>query len=74
MFTVRVRDVMSAPAITVAHAASLKDVANLMLRHGIGALPVVDAPVACSASSARPTSSPGRRTAAMAEGTPQAWS
>ena len=42
MFTVRVRDVMSAPAITVGHAASLKDVANLMLRHGIGALPVVD--------------------------------
>jgi len=42
MFTVRVRDVMRAPAITVAHAAPLKEVANLILRHRISALPVVD--------------------------------
>ena len=42
MFTVRVRDVMTAPPITVAHAASFKEVVDLMLRNGIGALPVVD--------------------------------
>jgi CBS domain-containing protein/nucleotide-binding universal stress UspA family protein len=42
MFTVRVRDVMTAPAITVARAASFKEIVELMLRHGFSALPVVD--------------------------------
>jgi CBS domain-containing protein len=42
MFTVRVRDVMTAPAITVGHAASFKEIVDLMLRHGVSALPVVD--------------------------------
>jgi CBS domain-containing protein len=42
MFTVRVRDVMTAPAITVAQAASLKEIVDLMLRYGVSALPVVD--------------------------------
>jgi CBS domain-containing protein len=42
MFTVRVRDVMTAPAITVAQAASFKETVDLMLRHGVSALPVVD--------------------------------
>jgi CBS domain-containing protein len=42
MFTVRVRDVMTAPAITVAQAAPFKEIVDLMLRHGVSALPVVD--------------------------------
>lgn len=42
MFTVRVRDVMTAPAITVTEAASFKEIVDLMLRHGVSALPVVD--------------------------------
>jgi CBS-domain-containing membrane protein/nucleotide-binding universal stress UspA family protein len=42
MFTVKVRDVMTAPAISVGHTAPLKEVVDLMLRHSIGALPVVD--------------------------------
>ena len=42
MFTVRVRDVMTAPAIAVQSTASFKEVVDLMLRHGISALPVVD--------------------------------
>ena len=42
MFTVRVRDVMTAPAITVSHDAPFKEVVDLMLRRGVGALPVVD--------------------------------
>jgi CBS domain-containing protein len=42
MFTVKVRDVMTAPAISVGHSAPLKEVVDLMLRHGVGALPVVD--------------------------------
>ncbi|HET6832944.1 MAG TPA: CBS domain-containing protein [Acidimicrobiales bacterium] len=42
MFTVRVRDVMTSPAITVAQAASFREIVELMLRHGISALPVVD--------------------------------
>ena len=41
MITVKVRDVMTAPAITVAHTASFNDIVGLMLRHGISALPVV---------------------------------
>jgi CBS domain-containing protein/nucleotide-binding universal stress UspA family protein len=42
MFTVRVRDVMTTLPITAKRTASFKEVADLMLRHGIGALPVVD--------------------------------
>ncbi len=42
MFTVRARDVMTAPAITVEHTASFTEVVDLMLRHRVGALPVVD--------------------------------
>jgi CBS domain-containing protein len=42
MFTVRVRDVMTAPAITVAPTASFKEIVDLMLRHRVSALPVVD--------------------------------
>jgi CBS-domain-containing membrane protein len=42
MFTVKVRDVMAAPAITVAQAAPFNEVVDLMLRHAISALPVVD--------------------------------
>jgi CBS domain-containing protein len=42
MFTVRVRDVMTAPAITVAQAASFKEIVDLMRHHGVSALPVVD--------------------------------
>ena len=42
MFTFRVRDVMTAPAITVAQAAPFKEIVDLMLRHGVSALPVVD--------------------------------
>jgi CBS domain-containing protein/nucleotide-binding universal stress UspA family protein len=42
VFTVRVRDVMTAPAITVAQGAPFKEVVDLMLRRGVGALPVVD--------------------------------
>jgi len=42
MFTVSVRDVMTAPAITVPSTASFKEIVDLMLRHCGGALPVVD--------------------------------
>jgi CBS domain-containing protein len=42
VFTVRVRDVMTAPAVTVEHTASFRDIVKLMLRHGVSALPVVD--------------------------------
>jgi CBS domain-containing protein len=42
MFTVRVRDVMTAPAIPVTQDASFKEIVDLMLRHGVSALPVVD--------------------------------
>jgi CBS domain-containing protein len=42
MFTVRVRDVMTAPAITVQPTASFKEIVDLMLRRGVSALPVVD--------------------------------
>jgi CBS domain-containing protein/nucleotide-binding universal stress UspA family protein len=42
MFTVRVRDVMTAPAITVPPTASFKEIVDLMLRHRVSALPVVD--------------------------------
>jgi CBS domain-containing protein len=42
MFTVRVRDVMTAPAIAVSHTAPFQEVVDLMLQHGISALPVVD--------------------------------
>jgi CBS domain-containing protein len=42
MFTVRVRDVMTAPAISVGHDASFKEIVDLMLRRGVSALPVVD--------------------------------
>jgi CBS domain-containing protein len=42
MFTVRVRDVMTAPAIPIAQDASFKEIVDLMLRHGVSALPVVD--------------------------------
>ena len=42
MFTVRVRDVMTAPAITIAQDTPFKEVVDLMLRRGVGALPVVD--------------------------------
>jgi CBS domain-containing protein len=42
MFTVKVRDVMTAPAISVRDTAPLKDVVDCMLRHDISALPVVD--------------------------------
>ena len=42
MFTVRVRDVMTAPAVTVTPDATFKEIVDLMLRRGISALPVVD--------------------------------
>jgi CBS domain-containing protein/nucleotide-binding universal stress UspA family protein len=42
MFTVRVRDVMTTPAISIGHTAPFKEVVDLMLRRGISALPVVD--------------------------------
>jgi CBS domain-containing protein/nucleotide-binding universal stress UspA family protein len=42
MFTVRVRDVMTTPAISIGQAAPFKEVVDLMLRHGVSALPVVD--------------------------------
>jgi CBS domain-containing protein/nucleotide-binding universal stress UspA family protein len=42
MFTVRVRDVMTAPAISVPPTASFKAIVDLMLRHRVSALPVVD--------------------------------
>jgi CBS domain-containing protein len=42
MFTVRVRDVMTAPAISVGDATPFREVGDLMLSNGISALPVVD--------------------------------
>jgi CBS domain-containing protein len=42
VFTVRVRDVMTAPAVTVTPDATFKQIIDLMLRRGISALPVVD--------------------------------
>jgi CBS domain-containing protein len=39
---VRVRDVMSSPVVTVPPGMRLKDVADLLVRHGISAVPVVD--------------------------------
>jgi CBS domain-containing protein len=42
VFTVRVRDVMTAPAITVTADATFKQIIDLMLRRGISALAVVD--------------------------------
>ncbi len=38
-----VRDVMTTSVISVSHDAPLKDVANLLVEHGISGLPVVDA-------------------------------
>ena len=38
----RVRDVMSSPVITVPPDMRLKEVADLLVRHGISAVPVVD--------------------------------
>ena len=38
----RVRDVMSSPVVTVPPDMRLKDVADLLVRHGISAVPVVD--------------------------------
>ena len=40
---VRVREIMSTPAITIQPDATLADAARLMLDHKIGCLPVVDA-------------------------------
>ena len=37
-----VRDVMSSPVVTVAPGAHLKEVADLLVRHEISAVPVVD--------------------------------
>lgn len=42
MFTVRVRDVMTAPAISVPPTASFNAIVDLMLRQRVSALPVVD--------------------------------
>jgi CBS domain-containing protein len=39
----RTRDVMSSPVVTVPPAAPLKEVAATLIRHGINAVPVVDA-------------------------------
>jgi CBS domain-containing protein len=39
---VRVREVMSSPVVTVPPEMRLKDVADLLVRHGISAVPVVD--------------------------------
>ena len=38
----RARDIMTAPVIAVREDTSLEDVARLMLRHNIGAVPVID--------------------------------
>ena len=38
----RVREVMSSPVVTVPPDMRLKDVADLLVRHGISAVPVVD--------------------------------
>jgi CBS domain-containing protein len=40
--TIRVKEVMSEPAITVSPEATAKEAARLMLEHKIGSLPVVD--------------------------------
>jgi CBS-domain-containing membrane protein len=42
MRTLRVRDVMKARVLAVTPSTPFRDVAELMLRHGIGAVPVVD--------------------------------
>lgn len=42
MRTLRVRDVMSTQVVTVAEGTSVGDVVDLMLRHEIGAIPVID--------------------------------
>jgi CBS domain-containing protein len=38
----RVRDVMSAPVVTVTDSAGFKEIVGLMQKHGVSALPVVD--------------------------------
>ena len=38
----RVREVMSSPVVTVLPDMRLKEVADLLVRHGISAVPVVD--------------------------------
>jgi CBS-domain-containing membrane protein len=38
----RVRDVMSAPVVTVSDSAGFKEIVGLMQQHGVSALPVVD--------------------------------
>jgi CBS-domain-containing membrane protein len=38
----RVRDVMSAPVVTVRDSAGFKEIVGLMQQHGVSALPVVD--------------------------------
>jgi CBS-domain-containing membrane protein len=38
----RVRDVMSAPVVTVSDSAGFKEIVGLMQKHGVSALPVVD--------------------------------
>jgi CBS domain-containing protein len=40
--TVRVKEVMSEPVITIAPSASVQDAARLMVEHKIGCLPVVE--------------------------------
>jgi CBS domain-containing membrane protein len=40
--TIRVKEVMSEPAITIAPEATVKEAARLMIEHKIGCLPVVD--------------------------------
>jgi CBS domain-containing protein len=42
MYTLRVRDVMTTRVVAVAPSTPFRDVADLMLRHGIGAVPVID--------------------------------
>jgi CBS domain-containing protein len=42
MRTLRVRDVMKTRVVAVTPSTPFRDVAELMLRHGIGAVPVVD--------------------------------
>jgi CBS domain-containing protein len=42
--TIRVKEVMSEPAITVSPGATIKEAARLMIEHKIGCLPVIEGP------------------------------
>lgn len=43
LHTIRVKEVMSEPAITVAPETTVQEAARLMIEHKIGCLPIVDA-------------------------------